>query len=628
METAAWNLDLGATVSGATGTDFRVWAPKARSISVQLGSTKISKRVPLQQEQNGYFCGKITGVTAGDHYLYLIDSGPGRPDPVSRFQPDGVHGASQIVDPRSFTWHDRQWQGVRQEEYVIYELHVGTFSREGSFDGVIPFFDYLVNLGVTAVEIMPVAQCPGRRNWGYDGVYLFAPQNSYGGPDGLKRLVDACHAHGLAVILDVVYNHFGPEGNYSGEFGHYVTDKYRTPWGDALNYDGPCSDPVNEFFISNALYWIHEYHIDALRLDAVDWIFDLTARHFLQRLVEDVQRHAQMLGRHVYLFAEHDANDARLVHPPERGGYGINAQWNDGFHHSLRTLLTGETSGYYRDFGRFSQLVKAFEHGFVHTGEYSAFRGRRHGGPAPDVPTSRFVVFSQNHDQVGNRTCGDRLAASVSHEKLLLAAGTVLLSPYIPLLFMGEEYGETAPFHYFVDHSDQELIEAVRKGKAEEHASGTCDGDPPDPAAEITFLESRIDLTVKREGRQACIQKFYRRLLALRRKMPCLQVFDRDSIEVKGLERNKTLAVLRKAAGTRMLCLFCFSDAAEDVMLVLPAGAWVKLLDSAEQQWEGAGEVAPRELQASQGAASIAMRPYSLVMYEQRGVETGDEGQG
>lgn len=618
METAAWNLDMGASVSGATGTFFRVWAPRARSLTVQLVSGKNSERVPLQQEQNGYFSGVASGVTAGDRYLYLIDNGQGRPDPVSRYQPEGVHGASQIVDPRLFTWHDRHWHGIRQEEYIIYELHVGTFSREGTFDGVIPFLDYLVNLGITAVEIMPVAQCPGRRNWGYDGVYLFAPQNSYGGPDGLKRLVDACHVHGLAVILDVVYNHFGPEGNYSGELGHYLTDKYRTPWGDALNFDGPCSDPVNEFFIANALYWIHEYHIDALRLDAVDWIFDLTAQHFLQRLAGEVHRHGQLLGKQIYLFAEHDANDARLVNSPEQGGYGIDAQWNDGFHHSLRTLLTGEATGYYQDFGRFSQLVKAFDQGFVHTGEYSPFRGRRHGGPAPDAPTSRFVVFSQNHDQVGNRKCGDRLASAVSHDKLLLAAGTVLLSPYIPLLFMGEEYGETAPFHYFVDHSDQELIEAVRRGKAEEHASGTCVGEPPDPAAEVTFVESRIDLNLKRTGQQACTQKFYRRLLTLRKKTPALQVFDRKDIEVKGIEPHKTLAVLRRAEGRGLFCLFCFSGEAEQVTLVLPEGKWEKLLDSAELQWGGAGELAPRELQASQGAVNIPMRPFSLVVYEGR----------
>ncbi|MBT1072380.1 malto-oligosyltrehalose trehalohydrolase [Pelotalea chapellei] len=620
METTAWNLDIGATVSGTTGTGFRVWAPKAQSMVVQLVSARgKEERVALLQEQSGYFSGMVNGVAAGDRYLYLKDSGTGRPDPASRFQPDGVHGASQVVDPRLFTWHDKHWQGIRQEEYVIYELHVGTFSREGTFDGVIPLLDYLVNLGITAVEIMPVAQCPGRRNWGYDGVYLFAPQNNYGGPDGLKRLVDACHAHGLAVILDVVYNHFGPEGNYSGEFGYYTTDRYRTPWGAALNYDGPCSDPVNDFFIANALYWLHEYHIDTLRLDSVDWIFDLTARHFLQRLAEEVHRHGQMLGKRIYLIAEYDANDARLVRPAEQGGYGIDAQWNDGFHHSLRTLLTGETTGYYEDYGQFSQLVKAFENGFVYTGEYSAFRRRRHGGPSPEVPGSRFVVFSQNHDQIGNRKCGDRLAASVSHEQLLLAAGTVLLSPYIPLLFMGEEYGETAPFHYFVDHSDKQLIEAVRRGKAEEHASGACTGDPPDPAAESTFLDSHINLTLKREGRQACILKFYRRLLALRRKTPCLQVFDRNSIEVKGFERQKTLAVIRQTETSRVLCLFCFSDAAEEVMLILPPGKWEKLLDSSHPQWDGAGELAPRELHVAQGAVNIPMQPFSLAVYENRG---------
>jgi maltooligosyltrehalose trehalohydrolase len=617
MEAATWQFDLGANPSPeGGGTRFRVWAPKVETVAVQVVSGKSPGTFQLQQEEKGYFSGTVPGVADGDRYFFKPGAGQVRPDPVSRFQPDGVHEASQVVDPRLFYWQDERWSGIPLEQYVIYELHVGTCTREGTFEAVIPFLDYLCELGVSALELMPVSQFPGDRGWGYDGVCLFAPQNSYGGPGGLKQLVNACHRKGLAVILDVVYNHFGPEGNHIGDFGHYFTDKYHTPWGRAMNFDGPYSDPVREFFIANALYWIDEFHMDALRLDAVDWILDQRSQHFLQQLAGEVHLHREKQGRQIYLFAENDTNDMRLINPVKYGGYGIDAQWCDNFHHALRTLLTGETTGYYEDFGQFSQMVKAYSDGFVYTGEYSSYRKRSHGGPTGERPTSQFVVFSQNHDQVGNRKCGDRLSAVQSLEKLLLAAGVVLLSPYLPLLFMGEEYGEKAPFHYFVGYTDPELIEAVRRGKLEEHASGVCEGAIPDPEAEATFWESKIDLAQPREGEQALILEFYRQLLALRRKLPPLQVFDRSRMEVASLPQQKILVFTRQGANSAVVSIFSFSNTQESVSLHLPAGSWEKALDSSAQHWRGPGEVAPASMSVTEESGStITVNPFSLLVY-------------
>ena len=444
-------------------------------------------------------------------------------------------------------------------EYIIYELHVGTFSPQGTFDGAISGLDYLCELGITAVELMPVAQFPGERNWGYDGTYPFAPQNSYGGPDGLKRLVDACHCRGLAVVLDVVYNHLGPEGNYLHSFGPYFTDRYRTPWGEAVNFDGPDSDPVRHYFIANALYWLTEYHIDALRLDAVHGIYDFSARHFLRELAETVHRQGEALGRQVHVIAESDLNDVRLINPPESGGYGLDAQWNDDFHHALWALLTGERAGYYGDFGRFSDLVKAFREGFVYSGGYSAYRRRRHGSSSAEVPASRLVVFSQNHDQVGNRLRGERSGEQLTLQQLKLAAATVLLSPYLPLLFMGEEYGESAPFPYFVSHGDAELVEAVRRGRLAEFAGFAHQGSPPDPQAEATFLSAKVDQQQRRRGDQRVLFDFYRDLIRLRRAWAPLFRPGRKNMRIVACEEERTLAVSRSEGAVS--CSACSTTA-------------------------------------------------------------------
>ncbi|MFZ3044571.1 MAG: malto-oligosyltrehalose trehalohydrolase, partial [Desulfatirhabdiaceae bacterium] len=431
--------ELGATPLGNGRCRFRVWAPFMDCVDVHILSSK-NRLESLTRDRHGYHEGIHDDVEPGVNYLFRLNGSQERPDPASRFQPQGVHGPSQVVDP-AFAWTDDNWRGVARHRTIIYELHVGIFTDSGTFDAAIDRLDDLVSLGITAVELMPVAQFPGDRNWGYDGVYPFAAQNSYGGPQGLKRLVNACHHRGLAVILDVVYNHLGPEGNYLRDFGPYFSNHYHTPWGQPINFDGNYSDHVRRYFIENARYWITECHIDALRLDAVHAILDFSARTFLQELAEIVKDLAEDLGRHIHLFAESALNDTRLIRSPDLGGFGLDAQWNDDLHHALHAVITGERRGYYCDFGRFEQLLKALRDGFVYDGQYSEYRKRRHGNSSRSIPPHRFVGFAQNHDQIGNRLQGDRLSTIVSFEALKMVAGIILLSPSLPLLFMGEEYG-------------------------------------------------------------------------------------------------------------------------------------------------------------------------------------------
>lgn len=439
------------------------------------------------------------------------------PDPASRFQPDGVHGASAVVDTKLFAWKDAGFRGHSLRDFVIYELHVGTFTPEGTFEAAIARLEDLAELGITAVEIMPIAQFPGTRNWGYDGAFPFAVQNSYGGPAAFQGFVDAAHTAGLSVILDVVYNHLGPEGNYLGQFGPFFTDRYSTPWGEAINFDEAESDPVRSFFIQNALYWLTDFHVDALRLDAVHGIFDFSAHHILAELKEKVAERSAALGRKLHLIAESDLNDSRLLHGRERGGYGLDAQWSDDFHHALHVLLTGERNGYYADFGSLEDLCAVLREGWRYTGQYSIFRKRRHGNSPAGLAAERFVVFSQNHDQVGNRAAGDRLASLLDYEGLKLAAGVTLLSPFLPLIFMGEEYGETHPFQYFTSHGDPDLVAAVRKGRQEEFARFTWQVEIPDPQADATFERSVLDWSLKDAEPNRSLRSFYRTLISIRK---------------------------------------------------------------------------------------------------------------
>ena len=491
----------------------------------------------MTKDARGYHSAAID-CGEGTRYFYVVN-GTDRPDPASRLQPEGVHGPSEVVG-RDFAWHDDGWRGVALEDLVMYELHVGTFTGEGTFDAIIPRLDALRELGITAIELLPIGQFPGHRNWGYDGVYVGAAQASYGGPRALKRLVDAAHARGLAVILDAVYNHLGPEGNYLAQFGPYFTDRYKTPWGLALNFDGPHSDDVRWFFIHNALQWIDEFHLDGLRVDAVHAIADHSAEPFLQDLTAAVRDCAQRRGRRIWTIAESDLNDPRVITPASGYGLGFDSQWSDDFHHSLHVLLTGERDGYYASFGKVSDLARVFTTGYLYVGQYSPYRQRKYGARPATRNGAHFVVSAQNHDQIGNRMLGERLAAIVSPAKVRLAAAAIILSPFLPMLFMGEEYGETAPFQYFTSHSDEDLIAAVRKGRLEEFDDFDWHGEAPDPHDEATFQRSK--LTWKGD---ASLRQFYADLFRLRRETPALRSLDLDDVEARADDERRVLLVRR-----------------------------------------------------------------------------------
>jgi maltooligosyltrehalose trehalohydrolase len=511
---------LGSTVGDDKRCEFRVWAPNAKQMELRL--TRLSENVEqsyaMRHEEDGHFTAEIE-AKAGDRYFYVVDDNKPVPDPVSRFLPEGVHGRTEIVDPNSFQWSDHDWRGIPFRDYIIYELHVGTFTPEGTFDGVIGKLDYLKNLGVTAIELMPVAAFPGDRNWGYDGVSPYAVQSSYGGPEGLKRLVNAAHSIGLAVIQDVVYNHLGNEGNYLRLFGPYFTDRHKTPWGDAINYDGPGSEGVREYVLENALYWICEYHMDALRLDAVQTIYDDSPKHILAEIKEKTSGLAKELGREVCVIAETDENDSKVLLPPERGGYGLDAFWSDDFHHAVHAYLTSERDGYYQDFCSLDQIAKALQEGYVFQGEQFSFWKRTRGTSAKDVALPQNVICIQNHDQVGNRANGERLTVLTSAVQRQAAAALLLLSPETPMLFMGQEYDERAPFLFFTSFGDSALVEAVRKGRQEEFKEFAHRWvDVPDPQDPATFHRSKLNWDLANPAENEML-KWYRDLIELRNKM-------------------------------------------------------------------------------------------------------------
>jgi maltooligosyltrehalose trehalohydrolase len=469
----------------------------------------------MQREEAGYFALQVP-ARAGDRYFYVVDDSRPVPDPVSRRLPEGVHGPTEIVDPDAFAWTDARWRGLPLGDYVIYELHIGAFTPEGTFDAAIAKLSYLKKLGITVIEIMPVAAFPGTRNWGYDGVSPYAVQASYGGPDGLKRLVNAAHEIGLGVMLDVVYNHLGNEGNYLRLFGPYFTDKHNTPWGEAINYDQPGCEGVRRYFIENALYWVREYHMDGLRLDAVQTIHDDSPRHILAEIRENVAALAEELGREICVIAESDENDEKLVLPRSSGGYGLEAVWSDDFHHALHAFFTGERKGYYRDFGRPEQIVRALEQGFVFQGEpFQFWGGRRRGTPSARIPAPAHVICIQNHDQVGNRAQGERLTTLIPRGARMLAAALLLLAPETPLLFMGQEYDEPNPFQFFTDYGDPALQKAVSEGRRNEFRDFDFH-DVPDPQAPATCERSRLNWRLA-EGENLMLD-WYETLLALRKK--------------------------------------------------------------------------------------------------------------
>jgi maltooligosyltrehalose trehalohydrolase len=509
---------LGANLSGAQ-TDFRLWAPFAQRATVRLMRRDGSREdFAMRCEEGGQFL-LSTHAAAGDRYFYLLNDDPLQlPDPVSRLLPEGVHGPTEIVDPNAFRWNDSGWGGVSFEQYVIYELHIGTFTPTGTFDSAIEKLDYLRDLGITAIELLPASAFPGKRNWGYDGVSLYAVQESYGGPEGLKRFVNAAHARGLAVAMDVVYNHVGNEGNYLGKFGPYFTDKHSTPWGKAVNFDDRECPHVREYFIENALYWIREYYIDGLRLDAVHEIKDDSPTHILAELRDRVQRFAAEAGREITLVAESDENSPRYVRPRSKGGYGLNAVWSDDFHHAAHALFTGEREGYYQDFGSVADLVKALNEGFVFQGQQFQFWKRPRGEKPEGMPIAGHVICIQNHDQVGNRAMGDRLSSLVPRGVRKLMAALLLLAPETPLIWMGQEYDEPHPFQFFTDYGDLALQKAVSEGRRREFKDFKSFGaEFPDPQDPATFERSKLNWQFTPEQQE--MHQWYKQLLCLRRKL-------------------------------------------------------------------------------------------------------------
>ncbi len=601
---------LGATFLGEQGTEFLVFAPFADQIELHVKGLQ-EENFFMTREALGYHHYLAAEVVPGNLYQFHFNQ-QDYPDPASRYQPNGVWGPSEVVNS-AYPWTDSAWQGLILANYIVYELHVGTYTQEGTLAAIIPTLDRLCELGITAIELMPVSQFPGERNWGYDGVFPFAVQNSYGTPYQLKELINACHQRGLAVVLDVVYNHLGPEGNVLPAFGPYFTNRYRTPWGSAINFDGPYSDEVRRYFLENALMWVQEYHIDALRLDALHAVFDYSAYPFLTELSDKIHAFAKQVSRHIYLIAESDLNDTKFIRPKELGGYGLDAQWNDDFHHVSHTLLTEERHGYYQDFGKFEQLSKAFSEGYVYSGQYSLYRKRRHGHYSRVIPAEKFVVFTQNHDQIGNRLLGERLTQLVNFSQLKLAAGLLLLAPFVPLLFMGEEYAEDAPFYYFTSHTDPKLIAAVQEGRQAEHAWHGL-GEIPDPQALNTFIRSKLNPNLRTIGHHQILNRFYQELIRLRKTIPALKQLNKDNLIVEQKTEQEVLMIHRWHEDDEVLIFLHLSNLTQEVKLPIPSGKWEKQLDAAAEQWDGEGDLLPDKIVVKQ-PMTIKLGPYALGVY-------------
>lgn len=582
-----------------------VWAPKAGSM--ELKRLRENEILPMEQQDRGWWRLHTGALRPGDRYQLLMDGEKALPDPASLKQPEGVHGPSEAVDLKRIQPPAGDWAGLPLKDYIIYEIHTGTFTEAGTFAGIVERLGFLKALGITAIEIMPVAAFPGSRNWGYDGVCPFAVHAAYGGPEGLMELVSAAHAQGIAVILDCVYNHLGPEGNYFGEFGPYFTDKYKTPWGAAVNFDDAGSDAVRGYFIANALMWLRDFGIDALRLDAVHAIKDFSVKHLLQEMREAVDALEAETGRRHYLIVENDLNDPRFIRSRDTGGYAMDGQWIDEFHHALRVAAGQERTGYYSDFDGLAHLAKSYQDAYVYDGQYSPHRDRHFGAPATGAGGEQFVVFSQNHDQVGNRMLGERTSSLISFELQKVLAAAVLLSPFIPLLFMGEEWSEPAPFQYFISHTDPELIEAVRKGRAAEFKDFQGGGTAPDPQDEQTFLQCRLNWQLTEQEPHATMLRYYRQLIQLRKTHPALQG-GREGLTVNADPGTGLLQLERSTSAGRLYCLLNFSQSPRTVSAPAPA---VPVLNSAAADW--GGSLLPGQ---PSDHFQILIQPESCLIYE------------
>ena len=532
--------------------EFSVWGPRAQRMRLQLnGAEPLEMNGPLER---GWWKLSVETAGPGTDYAFLIDDDPTPlPDPRSQWQPKGVHGPSRVYDQAAFAWTDNHWHTPPLSSGIVYELHIGTFSSEGTFDSAIPHLDHLVELGITHVEVMPINEFAGDRGWGYDGVSLYAVFEPYGGPDGFKRFVDACHAKNLAVLLDVVYNHFGPVGNYTTKFAPYLTDRYHTPWGAAVNFNEGGSDEVRRFFLDNARMWLRDYHCDGLRLDATHEYIDRSAVHFMEQLSADVEVLGNRMNKRFVLIAESDLNDPKFVRAREAHGYGMDAQWSDDFHHALFTLLWNDPGrGYYDDFGSMDDLVKSLRHGFVYDGKYSRYRNHTHGRPIDGISSHHFMSYIQNHDQVGNRAAGERLEHLVGLEASKVAIGLTLMTSFVPMLWMGEEFAASSPFLYFADHEEEEMRRLVSEGRKRDFAAfGWDEADVPDPEAVETFERSKLNWSEVHEGKHAEMYEWVKQLIQLRRNNLDLNDGDFGHLEVHCVGEGKGLTMRR--GGARVL---------------------------------------------------------------------------
>lgn len=611
---------IGANYIGKNRCEFTVWAPEKKRVTLHIVHPK-ERELPMQPDEWGYFRLEVDAVKPGTRYFFRLDDNHNDyPDPASHCQPEDVHGPSEVIDQAAFQWNDQNWRGLPFHDLIFYQLHIGTFTPDGTFEAVIPRLDDLAKLGVNALQLLPISQFPGPRNWGYDGVFPYSVQHSYGGPDGLKKLVDACHARGIAVFLDMVYNHLGPEGNYVSEFGPYYTDQYHTPWGDAINFDREWSDGVRDYFSNNALFWFEQYHIDGLRFDAIHEIFDRGAISIWELILNKVRYLEQRLGRALYLVAETDLNSPRVVKPPELGGMGFDAQWLDDFHHAFQVIINKDARDKYADFGRMEQLAKAYTDGFVASGDYLAFRKRKFGTSSAGISGDRFVVFNLNHDQIGNQSGLERLSLQVDYGRQKVAAAAILLSPYVPMLFMGEEYADESPFYYFVSHSDQKLIKTIQEGRKEEFAEFMGNAELPDPADEATFNQSKIQWQTRRKGKHRTMLNWHQTLIELRRTEPALQNMNKNDIRVTVLGQAGFVLHRQTVDGQQQLtCLFNLSDEVITYALPVWVEIWEKRLDSNETQWQEArtSEANPLPKQVKPGQ-KIELAPCSVTLYSGR----------
>ena len=599
---------VGAVYKGGEKVEFCVWAPLAESVEIIFKDSE--EPIPLSIDDKGYWRREVQEIQPGTLYKFQIDQKHEFPDPASLSQPQGVHSWSQVVDHSSHSWQDKNWKGRELSEMIIYELHVGTFTPDGTFEAIIEKLDHLEELGINTIELMPVAQFPGERNWGYDGVYPYAAQSSYGGVEGLKKLVDACHSRGFSILLDVVYNHLGPEGNYISQYGPYFTDKYHTPWGSALNFDDEYSDQVRNHFIQNALMWLEDFHFDGLRLDAIHEIIDRGARHFLKELSEKTDKLESKTGRKYVLIAESDLNDTRLVQDYSKGGYGLEGQWVDDFHHAVHTILTGETAGYYSDYGEMEYLAKAFKQAFIYDGKYSPFRKKTLGNSPRGFAPSNFVICIQNHDQVGNRLLGERLSQLVDLEKQKLAAATMLIAPFVPMLFMGEEFGEKNPFQYFISHGDPDLVKAVQEGRKKEFQyffESHSDAKFPDPQAEETFENSKLNWNFNENEQQKQLFEYYKFLLKLKKENAFAPFADKN-LKTEVNEEQMLLKISAEGETSALLAFLNFGEV--DYSEKLPKESQPEvILSSADPKWGGNVEnddlFSSEEIQIPAGAVVI-----------------------